>query len=375
MFRQLTAPQVCLTSGTHPASFGKGWIPCAVLVAGFLAGCEKPEETQKADVVRPVKILRVEPVADRAPLSFPAMIHARQGSELAFNVAGRIAEMPMLEGAVVEEGGVIARLDAADFISRRDAAKAAYELARTEFERIEKLVGRGAVAAAELDRKSAELQTARTELELAENALADTVLRAPFRGVVGKRIIGQFGNIQAKEPVVQFQALKPLDVVIDIPERLMITGRRRRNDAEIRAVVRFPTMNSLELPVTLHELSTKADPVTQTFRVVWTLEDSGDVMVLPGMSATLVARSLEGGADEPDVFLLPPLAVTGSGDETHVWKFDETTGKVSRHGVRVGRLRDGGMEILDGLVTGDQVVVAGISQMVEGLSVRPMTTP
>jgi RND family efflux transporter MFP subunit len=346
-----------------------------VMAACFLTGCGEPEEPAKTDAVRPVKILRVQPVSDLAPLSFPAMIHARQSSELAFNVAGKIAEMTVLEGAVVEEGDVIATLDAADFQSRREAAKAAFELAQTEFQRIENLVARGAVAAAELDRRRAEMQAARTELDLAESALGDTVLRAPFRGVVGKRIIGQFGNIQAKQAVVQFQALKPLDVVIDIPERLMITGRRGP-DAVVDAVVRFSTFDGLELPVRLHEISTKADPVTQTFRAVWTLEDPGDAMVLPGMSATLVARQLTRAEGEKEIFLLPPLAVTG-GDtaDAHVWVLDESSGKVGKRTVKVGRLRDGGLEILDGLATGDPVVVAGVSQMVDGLKVRPMSNP
>ena len=101
------------------------------------------------------------------------------------------------------------------------------------------------------------MQAARSDLDLSEKALADTVFSAPFRGVVSQRIVSQFANIEAKQPIVQFQALEPLNVVIDIPERLVIATRRNNGDG-IKAVVRFPTMDNLELPVKFREISTKA---------------------------------------------------------------------------------------------------------------------
>jgi RND family efflux transporter MFP subunit len=336
--------------------------------------CGKPDETPKQEVARPVRVLRVEPLEDGSPLAFPAVIRARKSIDLAFNVSGRVAELPVIEGMVVEEGGLLASLDGPDFLSRRDAARAAFELAQAEFDRYEKLANRGAVAAAEIDRRRAELQAARSELDLAEKALADTVLRAPFRGVVSQRIVSQFSNIQAKQPIVQFQALQPLDVVIDIPERLVI-ATRRNNDEAINAVVRFPTMDDLELPVTLREVGTNADPVTQTFRVVWSLDDTGEMIILPGMSATLVARRQANSGNGNDVFVLPPLSVVGSdSEEPFVWVFDEDSGSVGKRIVSVGGLREGGIEILSGLKTGDQVVVAGVSQLADGMSVRPMSS-
>lgn len=280
--------------------------------------------------------------------------------------------MPVIQGMIVEEGGLLASLDNPDFISRRDAARAAFDLAQVEFLRYEQLANRRAVAAVELDRKRAALQAARSDLDLAEKALADTVLRAPFRGVVSQRIVSQFANIEAKQPIVQFQALEPLNVVIDIPERLVIATRRNNGDG-IKATVRFPTMDNLELPVKFREISTKADPVTQTFRVVWSLDDTGDTIVLPGMSATLVAQRQANTENGNEVFALPPLSVVGSDtDAPYVWLFDQATGSVGKRNVKVGSLREEGLEILSGLKTGDQVVVAGVSQLAADMKVRPM---
>ena len=347
-----------------------------LLAAGAIpaTSCGKPDETPEPEVARPVRVLRVEPLEDGSPLAFPAVIRPRKSIDLAFNVGGQVAELPAIEGMIVEEGGLLARLDDPDFLSRRDAARAAFQLARAEFDRYEKLAGRGAVATAELDRKRAALEAARSDLDLAEGALADTVLRAPFSGVVSQRIVSRFANVQAKQPIVQFQALQPLDVVIDIPERLVIATRRSDGDA-IDAVVRFPTMDDLELPVTLREVGTNADPVTQTFRVVWSLDDTGEMIVLPGMSATLVAKRQANAGNGNDVFVVPPLSVVGSDSgEPYVWVFDEDSGGVGKRRVKVGGLREGGIEILSGLKTGDQVVVAGVSQLADGMSVRPMSS-
>jgi RND family efflux transporter MFP subunit len=346
----------------------------AIAAGSFLGtSCEKPDKSPRHGSARPVKVLRVEPLQEGSPLAFPALIQARKSIELAFNVSGRVAEMPVIQGMVVEEGGLLASLESPDFISRRDAARAAFELAQAEFLRYEKLASSRAVATAEFDRKRAELQAARSDLDLAEKALADTVLRAPFRGVVSQRIVSQFANVQTKQPIVQFQALQPLDVVIDIPERLVIAARRSK-DTEIKADVRFPTMDDLQLPVTLREVSTKADPVTQTFRAVWSLDDTGETIVLPGMSATLIAKRQPDSENGSDIFVLPPLSVIGSGAaEPYVWLMDENSGIVGKRAVRVGSLREQGIEILSGLKTGDQVVVAGVSQLADGMSVTPMS--
>lgn len=345
-------------------------LPVLILSAVLLSACGPEKVAEVTEVARPVKLLTVTPAENTTPLEFPASIRARNSVELAFNVPGQVNEFPVLEGLPVQAGDFLASLDRTEYQARLLAAEAASQLAQVEFDRYTDLSASGAVAVAELDQKRAALQAAKSELDLIRKNFDDTVLRAPFDGVVSRRLVQRFANVQAKQGVLLFQALQPLDVVIDVPEPLVLRSTGGRESIPT-AVVRFDAMNGVELPIELREVSTEADPQTQTFRIVFSLEDSGGYTVLPGMSAVLVAQRAS-AVDGSPVYVLPPLAVATQTDGTrYVWLFDPETSRVRQQPVEVGLLRNDGLEILGGLSTGDQIVVAGLSQLKPDMQVRP----
>lgn len=340
-----------------------------LLTVLFLTACGGKDPVEVAATARPVKMITISAADNGAPVEFPAVIRARNSVELAFNVPGQVTELPVIEGERVAEGSLLAALDNTEYKARLQAAEAAMELAQTDFDRISELSRSGAVAIAEVDQKRAALQAASSELDLARKAFEDTVLKAPFQGVVSRRLIQRFTNVQAKQPVLVFQSLQPLDVIIDVPEPMVIRSVYDKNQPPPTRV-RFDSLPGVTLPIEFREVSTEADPQTQTFKATFSLEDTGDITVLPGMSAVLVAeRVATGGAS---VYLLPPLAVTIDPDGgRQVWVYDPATGEVSPRTVEIGRLRDDGLEVVSGLSEGDQVVVAGISQLTTGMKVRP----
>lgn len=343
----------------------------ALASALVLAGCGKDPAVGETAAARPVKVLTLTAADAGAPLEFSAVIRARNNVELAFNVPGQVTDLPVIEGEPVTEGALLAALDNTEYRARLEAAEAAMELAQVDFDRIRDLSESGAVAVAELDQRRAALQAAKSELELARKSFEDTVLRAPFDGVVSRRLVQRFTNIQAKQPVLVFQSLRPLDVVIDVPEPIVIRSVYDKSQPP-KTVVRFDSLPGVEMPVVFREVSTEADPQTQTFQATFSLEETGEYTVLPGMSANLVAERRD--TAESHAFLVPPLAVTANVEGgQQVWLFDPATGTVSPKTVGVGQLRDDGLEILSGLSEGDQIVVAGISQLTPGMRVRPQT--
>jgi RND family efflux transporter MFP subunit len=342
----------------------------AVVGIATLSACGGKEAVPAEAQARPAKIMVMTQQDNRPPVSFPAVIRARESVELAFNVPGQVVELDVIEGRKVAQGTILARLDAADFSSRLEAAQSALELAQSDFDRFSELAASGAVAAADLDRRRAALQNARSELEIVRKSMEDTVLRAPFEGVVAQRLIQRFANVQAKQPVLIYQSLSPLDVVIDVPEPLVLQAARNDNRSP-QAAVRFNQLPGVELPVSLREINTEADPVIGTYRVVFALDDTAGLTILPGMSATLVAQRSQSA--ENDVFILPPLAVAREpGKPPFVWLVDAQTGAVSAREVSMGTIASTGIEIVSGLQSGEQVVVAGISQLREGMKVRPL---
>lgn len=320
------------------------------------------------DTPRPAKLLTLHPEGDTQRMTFPALLRAQESVELAFDVPGVVEIMNVTEGRAVERGTLLAALDKRDYESRLSSATAAAELAQSELARFEQL--RGSVAEAEIERRRAAATSAVADLITARNALEKTELHAPFDGVVSRRLVQRHSSVQAKQPVLLFQALSPLDVMIDVPEPLMLRVRPGSGEA-VTATLRFDSLPGRSFPVTFREVVTVADPVTQTYSAVFSLERPADMTILPGMSGSL---DVEGILEERDpVFLVPPLALeqpaTGS---PRVWVVDATNGSVSPRDVQLGRPRGGGIEVVAGLSEGEQIVVAGVSRLRKGMRVRAL---
>ena len=337
----------------------------------LFTACGKREAAPEASpsAARPVRLHTVRAADDTERMTFPAVLRARESVELAFDVPGVLQHLNVTEGRAVEEGTLLAALNPRDFESRVASARTAAELAASERDRFELLVG--SVSDAEIDRKRAAAATAAEDLNTALSALEKTEIHAPFDGVVSRRLVQNFSSIQAKQPILLFQALSPLDVVIDVPEPLILRVSPGTGEA-VDATLRFESLPDQRFPVAFREIATVADPVTLTYAVVFTLDRPENRTVLPGMSATLdVEGILEAGGA---VHLVPLRAVQSRPDGTaKVWVFNPDTQTVHARDVEVGQPDTEGVQILSGLENGEQIVTTGLSQLREGMTVREWT--
>ena len=222
---------------------------------------------------RPVKLVAAaESTTDRR-VNATGTLAADESVILGTKVAGRIAEIAVDLGSRVRQGQVVARIDPTDFKLRVDQAVAALQQARSRLglpaegtddrvvaentavvrqaravldearltrERFEQLWERQFVARAQLDTAVSALEVAegryqdaleevrirqgvllqrRSELELARQQLADTVVAAPIDGAVAERrtSVGEF--LAAGAPVVTLVKVHPLRLRIAVPER------------------------------------------------------------------------------------------------------------------------------------------------------------
>ena len=95
---------------------------CASILALIGLGCGGEESPPAADVVRPVKTF-VFAASQRAQrLSYPARVYADQTVEVAFEVTGKLAELPVAKGQEVKRGDLLAQLDQRDFRNELAAA-------------------------------------------------------------------------------------------------------------------------------------------------------------------------------------------------------------------------------------------------------------
>jgi RND family efflux transporter MFP subunit len=352
--------------------------------------------------------------------------------ELAFQVPGVLVKLPVKEGQRVTKGEVVAQLRRDEFQARLDTAQgqldqakanlgalrlgerpeeqfrrdaavraAAAKLAnaKTELERYARLVKSGAVSQSEYELAQTAYAVAqeehlaavqlfqkgtaarREEIKAQEAVvrglegrradaklqLADSTLLAPYDGVIAQRLMEEGQSIQVNQPVARLQSTGTIDVVVDVPEAVMANDISSLDIASMTAEI--SSVPGRRYPVRIKEIAQVADPVTQTFPVRFEMRSPSGVMILPGMTATVVVNHRRPNGDH----ILVPISAVCKLDtgEQAVWVLGPD-GIVRGRRVAMGVARGGDVEILQGLSPGDRIVVAGVTFLSEGMKVRDL---
>jgi RND family efflux transporter MFP subunit len=340
-----------------------------IIAALLLTSCGKKEEIAEEPVAQPVKSIVLGGGASGTRGSYPGTVRALETADLAFLVSGQIVELPIKRGQFVNKGELIARLDPQDYEQKFTRERAKFVEAQSDLNRYRKLYEEGVIPVADLKLKESEFEVTRANMKVAEKALNDTYLKAPFSGVIARQHHENFQNVQAKDPVVRLQDLSRLKIEISVPES-DVAGAPADPES-VEAVSRFDNIPDREFPLAIEEWETEADAVTQTFLVKFTMAVPEDANIMPGMSATVVLANEVLNKEEVTQFVLPSVAVAaGTGDGQHVWVVDEETMTVHKKPVQVGEVTGvGNIKITGGLASKDRVVVAGTSHLREGMKV------
>lgn len=199
--------------------------------------------------------------------------------------------------------------------------------------------------------------------------LQDTTLRAPYDGVIAERFVEEGQNVTAKQPVVRFQDVEEIEIVVDVPEAVMAAEIQRADIVELLASVSGAP--GTQFPVRIREIAQVADPVTRTFKVRTAAKAPEGIRALPGMTGSVTVNYRRAGILGNRI-LVPVSAVAkrDSGDQV-VWVM-AADGVVSPRVVKVGGISGGEIEITEGLQPGDRIALAGVSFLREGMKVRDL---
>jgi RND family efflux transporter MFP subunit len=250
-----------------------------------------------------------------------------------------------------------------------DLAETAYRVAQEELQAARQMLEKGTMAREEdLEAQEAAVRSLEGRVVEANLQLTDSTLHAPYDGVIAQRFVEQNQNVMAKQPIVKFQDVDEIDVVVDVPETVM-ANIRSADVLKIQA--EFSGAPGIQFPVHIKEVAQRADPTTQTFQVRVAMKAPSDVTILPGMSAT-VTLTYRRASILGSRILVPIGAVfKDSTGEQVAWVIgsDET---VTRRPVKIGEATGSQIEIVTGLQPGDRIAVAGVTHLREGMKVRDL---
>ena len=283
------AGRTALTFDHDTGASRSKWIAAALVIAivawmgsGFIFPSEDGEEAaDDAGGVAAVSVAVVSSTAKPVMQFFRAEGQALPDREtmLLSETTGEIGEVLVKKGENVTPGQVIARFATAQ--RSADLTRADEELARAqrEFDNAQTLLLRGASTADRVSQARAVLAAAQAQLSAAQEAIAETELRAPFAGRLENLTIDEGEYVQSGTQVARIVDNSPLTVSVQVPQQSL-----RRLKVGQKAQVQFITGEVHEGDVTF--LATSADADTRTFLAEIAV-DNPDGTIPAGVSAEL----------------------------------------------------------------------------------------
>lgn len=315
-----------------------------------------------------IQAQRLEAAIDEASATLTAMKKGARAEDIARLEAQLSAARTGLANAQRDferqkkllAAGAVARLRFDNAEGARDAARANVEGLVQELKK-----ARSGSRIEDIQAAEAGIKRLRVDLEAARNALADTALKAPFSGIVSRKLVENFENVGAGTPIISFLDLSSVEVHSALPEDLVI---RRDRIAEITcSLTAYP---GRRFEATIQSLGRKTESANQSYPLTVVLHVPAGITVEPGMAANLTI-TLERRQQQAEGYLLPTGALFG---ETHggscVWRLDPETMTVVKTPVTIGALSGDRVQVLSGLDASDRVVTAGARFLREGQEVR-----
>jgi membrane fusion protein (multidrug efflux system) len=307
-----------------------------ILSAGRSAETPAAESEEVLEVE--VRVLAPQRLEER--LATTGTIQAEERVEIRPEISGTLEEILFEEGARVQSGQLLLKID----------------LARMREARESDLLDQGLISQDDYDRTLSELNVFAAELRLAEAQLEKTRIRAPFRGLIGLRRVSQGAALTPQTRIATLQALDTVKVDFSVPERY--AGRIRAG-----GTVDFRVEGLEEAFVgEIYAVEPAVDPNTRSLRARARTANPNGVL-LPGAFADIevVVHELEDALAVPATAIIPELG----GKKVFVVE----DGRAQPRPVETGIRAETEVQILRGLGPGDRVIVTGVQRLSTGLAV------
>jgi len=344
----------------------------------LLIGCNKPaKEVNKP--IRPIMWTTVEVSAFEQIRTLSGIVAPVEATKLSFEVQGKIEKIDVNLGNEVVKGQELARLNQRSFLLGLQSAKAQYQQAkatlldaRNSHNRYEKLLKQGVVsqsgfdnAKATFDASKSATDVAQAQLDIASKNLQDSILLAPYDGIITKRLFEPSQQISAGQSLFEIEGKHGLEVHVMVPETLI-----RELTQNTILPISFPVLPELTMQARITEIGTRAE-FANAFPVTVVLQ--GDNPLLRAGMTAEVEFSFAGTGrtgHRGDAIRIPVTALrAGLAQKAYVFVYNKKTQLVIKTQVQTENIFKNEIIISSGLKQGDIIATAGVAFLRDGQQV------
>jgi membrane fusion protein (multidrug efflux system) len=330
----------------------------AVALCAGLVACGKGDDDAREQPVATVTTTRLQPVRWSDELTALGTANARESVTFSASVSQTIASVDFESGDFVKRGQPIVTLTQGQQSATVAEAQADLRDAQQQYDRSRALADQQLIARVTLDSQRAALEAARARVAAQRATVADRVIRAPFDGVLGLRLVSAGTLVTPGTAISTLDDVSSIKLDFTLPESAMsqlAVGQRvnARSDAWPGEVFEG----------TVTHIDSRVNPGSRALTVRAEVPNP-DGRLRPGM---LLEVGVERASRE--TIAIPELALQQTGANASVFRV-EPGDKVKQVPVEIGARRRGEVEVVSGLKAGDRIVVDGTVKLRDGLAIR-----
>lgn len=373
----------CRGQGPWLRWFAGGGGVAAVLVIVMSSGCRPEAESPAAKTVdaegrpsrAPISVATTNAVERSMPryLRVTGQLQGMQDAQVAADTAGKVIEAPVERGSLVQAGSVLVKVDgrtAELSLTEAEAsvalAQAKLALAKNESERNAPLVKTKAIAEADFRKleaeqagREADLAAAVARRDLTRKTLTDSVIRAPFAGLVVERYVQPGEYVKADTRIARVVEVARLRLWLNVPETAVGSVREGQTVEFTTAAYAGETFIGV--------IKFLGGAVRESARdlIVEAEVLNADGRLKPGLFAEAHVR-----LSETNVVTIPAESLRVEGSRRSVFLVEN--GVLAERLVEVGETLDGWLEVRRGVKAGEAVVISPGREMADGVPAKVM---
>jgi membrane fusion protein, multidrug efflux system len=321
-----------------------------------------------------VNVLTVGKGAATLTEDLPGRVEAYRTAQVRARVDGIVEKRLFVEGSDVKEGDTLYRIDARNYQTAYDAAKADADVARRTAERYKSLLESKAASQQDYDLAEAKFKQAEAALSKAQLDLENTSVPAPIAGRIGRALVTEGALVGHGDATLlaTIEQLDPIYVNFTRPsadvmrmQRAVKAGRLKHvATAKVELVLDDGSLYAHSGKLLFSDLAIDPDTGSISLRARF---PNPQYELLPGMYVQV--RFSSAGAD--DVIRVPQRAVMTEPQGQFVMTVD-AEGKAAPRPIKTGGMSEADFVVTEGLHPGDQVIVDGLQKARPGTPVKPV---
>ncbi|QJD97003.1 efflux RND transporter periplasmic adaptor subunit [Mucilaginibacter robiniae] len=331
----------------------------------ILSSCSHKKEDDRSDAEAsaraPVEVLKITTTEDKQVLNLSGTIQSEKTAQVAFSVQGRVASVLTDEGQSVQKGQLLATLDPRDYQYQLEQANANLLQAKDTYERYKQLYEKGSLTPKDYVTAQSQYLMAQANKQTAAKRVSDTRLYAPISGTITGKMTEVGNQASPNAQAFTIEQMDHVNATMTIPESEIGNVMRNNN-----AKVTVPTLNQ-----TFTGKVTSVNPQgarnSNTYRTKILLNNTSH-QLLPGMIAEINLQTNH----KAQYITVPPKAVVHDQDGlSYVFLVDSgAQTRAIRRRITVGQAVGDAISVVDGLRSGDLLIVEGQYRLKDGQSVQ-----